>query len=191
MRGNNEVVEILLDNEDIKIDTADRISWTALHWACYSNNMEGVKLFLEHPSCTKDIVGIKYSVCDDGETAEMVAEREGSNECARLVREYLEKKSLSNNVLTVPEKIKAGEVTAGDERVLEELVERISILRPSCPVCLETMEAPVRIFNCGNGHLICSTCQPRVRECYCGAWYMGRATAVEQILRDMHCRTSR
>ena len=27
-----------------------------------------------------------------------------------------------------------------------------------CPVCMEVMEAPLQIFSCTNGHLICSEC---------------------------------
>ena len=27
-----------------------------------------------------------------------------------------------------------------------------------CPVCMEVMEAPLQIFSCTNGHLICSDC---------------------------------
>jgi len=195
-----EIIEILLDHEDVKIDTTDTINRTALHYACNLNNIKGVKLFLKHPSCTKDIVGMKDSVY--GETAEMVAERQG-NECARLVRDYLEKNcddiinvvnynavtksAPSDIVFTVGEKTKAGEVSAAsDERILQQdLFKRIPSLQPSCPVCFETMEPPVKIFTCGNGHLICSTCEPRVRKCFCEARYTGRATAVEQMLREL------
>jgi len=193
-KGSTEVVEILLDHEDVKIDTTDKINRTALHYACNLNNIEGVKLFLKHPSCTKDIVGMMDNVY--WETAEMVAKRQGNNECARLVRDYLENNSddeitaepkfpPSGNVCTVVDKNKS-EVSAEDDRVLQqELFKRISSLQPSCPVCFETMIPPVKIFTCGNGHLICSTCQPRVGKCYCEARYTGRATAVEQMLRDM------
>ena len=197
-KNSNEVVEILLDLKDIQIDTTDNINRTALHYACNHNNLEVVKRFLDHPACTKDMVRMKDSVY--GETAEMVAERQG-NGCAMLIREYLEKNSdieikvkkgettsytPSDDVLMVVEKIRSGEVSAGDERILQqEMLKRIPCMRPSCPVCFETMVPPVRIFTCGNGHLICSSCQPRMRQCYCEARYTGRATAVEQMLREM------
>jgi len=58
-------------------------------------------------------------------------------------------------------------------------------LLPSCPVCYETMEPPLQIFTCGNGHLICSSCKPEVSKCVCRARYMGRATAMEQMVRTI------
>ena len=58
-------------------------------------------------------------------------------------------------------------------------------LLPSCPVCYETMKPPLQIFTCGNGHLICSSCKPRATKCFCQAMYMGRATAMEQMVRTI------
>ena len=58
-------------------------------------------------------------------------------------------------------------------------------LLPSCPVCFETMKPPLQIFTCGNGHLICSSCKPRATKCFCQAVYMGRATAMEQMVRTI------
>ena len=36
-----------------------------------------------------------------------------------------------------------------------------------CPVCLEVMAPPRRIFQCVNGHLICDSCKnhPEIRSC--------------------------
>eukprot|EP00092_Neocalanus_flemingeri_P009793 GFUD01010551.1.p1 GENE.GFUD01010551.1~~GFUD01010551.1.p1 ORF type:complete len:230 (-),score=76.73 GFUD01010551.1:58-747(-) len=57
---------------------------------------------------------------------------------------------------------------------------------PECPVCLEEMKPPLKIFNCRNGHLVCSECRPRLTVCTnCREEYTGRATAVEQMLRQM------
>jgi hypothetical protein len=58
-------------------------------------------------------------------------------------------------------------------------------LIPECPVCLDKMKPPLQIFNCSNGHLICSTCRPSVKICYCKAKYVGRATAMEQMVRQI------
>jgi len=63
---------------------------------------------------------------------------------------------------------------------------------PECPVCLEEMIPPTEIFNCRNGHLVCGECKPKVTAggdrmcitCRSGT-YMGRATAVEQMIREM------
>merc|ERR1719315_446846 len=64
---------------------------------------------------------------------------------------------------------------------------------PECPVCYERMTPPKQIFTCGNGHVICSECKTRINETggnnrcinQCGARYTGRATTVEQMIREM------
>jgi len=60
---------------------------------------------------------------------------------------------------------------------------------PECPVCLEEMNPPTEIFNCRNGHLICGECRPNVANNMCTTCrvveYTGRATAVEQMIRQM------
>ena len=85
--GNTEVSRILLSCNNIKIDIKDKYGMTALHAACSNNRIESVKLFLEHPTCNKDIVRIESN---RGNTAEMVADEKGNKECAKLIREYLE-----------------------------------------------------------------------------------------------------
>jgi len=63
-----------------------------------------------------------------------------------------------------------------------------SSIVPECPVCLVKMAPPLQIFNCSNGHLICNLCKPRIpgNLCVtrCQSRYTGRATAVEQIVRN-------
>ena len=60
---------------------------------------------------------------------------------------------------------------------------------PECPVCYEEMRPPKEIWTCGNGHLICSDCQPDVRDnkCVvrCGSKYSGKAIAMEQLVRQI------
>ena len=48
------------------------------------------------------------------------------------------------------------------ERLVAELVERMTLApaRPECPVCMEEMAPPTRIFQCGTGHLLCGVCRP-------------------------------
>ena len=60
-------------------------------------------------------------------------------------------------------------------------------LIPECPVCLDPMAAPKKVYNCRNGHLICVTCKPKVKICAtCRKGnYMGRATAMEQMIRKI------
>ena len=60
-------------------------------------------------------------------------------------------------------------------------------LIPECPICMERMKPPLQISNCSNGHLICSLCRPRVNMdmCHCKEMYTGRATAMEQMVRQI------
>jgi len=59
IEGNAEVSRILLSCNNIKIDNKNKYGETALHYACQYNSIESVKLFLDHPTCNKDIVRIK------------------------------------------------------------------------------------------------------------------------------------
>ena len=34
---------------------------------------------------------------------------------------------------------------------------------PDCPICFEPMTPPTRIFQCGNGHLVCGGCKPKLQ----------------------------
>jgi hypothetical protein len=56
-----------------------------------------------------------------------------------------------------------------------------------CPICLEDMPPPTQIFNCPNGHLVCGECKEKVAKCsICTLPVMGRATAMEQMIRSLY-----
>merc|ERR1719233_625870 len=59
MSTDNKLTKILLDCNNIKLDIKNLHGETALHIACKNNNIEGVKLFLEHPACNKNIAEMK------------------------------------------------------------------------------------------------------------------------------------
>ena len=54
---------------------------------------------------------------------------------------------------------------------------------------MEKRKQTTHIFNCPNGHLVCEECKVKVIDDVCTACrtvkYMGRAIAVEQMIRDM------
>ena len=61
---------------------------------------------------------------------------------------------------------------------------------PGCPVCLEELTPPIKIAQCGSGHLVCLPCTARLGrlECpTCRQRLAGRAIAVEQLLEDWFC----
>jgi len=76
------------------------------------------------------------------------------------------------------------------ERALQSRMKFARIPKtPECPICLEEMRPPTQIFNCNNGHLVCGECRPKVINDMCTTCrtvkYMGRATAVEQMISEM------
>merc|ERR1712130_815430 len=172
------------------------MGYTALHIGCENNSVECVELFLRHPKCNRDIVTSRNS---DGKTAEMIATQKGYHECARLVREYLNR----DQGRGVPGFAGAGHVGPADQaylqgvsvsQLLDALKSRVDALKsrckvPECPACYEEMRPPREIYTCGNGHLICNTCHDRIQNnrCVlrCGAEYTGRATAMEQMVRQI------
>jgi len=92
-RNNVAIVRKLLASESVNLAMRDSYEITALHWGCCQGSVESVRLFLAHPKCTQEIVGM---VDNRGFTAEMVATLHGGGsqefgrECGRLVREYLD-----------------------------------------------------------------------------------------------------
>merc|ERR1711892_797891 len=219
-RKNIKIVRIMLAQSEIQLDRTNYYGITGLHEACLFNCVENVRLFLAHPTCTKDIVTMadKY-----GETAEMVAHKSGNQKCARLVREYLLKMDFIEQLEAEQRDLCLIESPLSNRKVDSILYKHLvgndaykkhrnekqeqklphlqcspghsakppppSSLIPSCPVCFENMKPPLRIFNCGNGHLICSVCKPKVttNKCHCLSMYMGRATAMEQLVRQILC----
>merc|ERR1711936_548175 len=116
LRGNTYIVRTLLGCSNIRIDIKDSYGWTALHCAANNDKVESVKLFLAHPACNKEIVKIENN---DGMTAEMMAEEEGNQECARLIREYLENNDNEENIDEIDEQPILDNMTDDAKRVQE------------------------------------------------------------------------
>ena len=58
---------------------------------------------------------------------------------------------------------------------------------PECPICLDSLAPPARLYNCPEGHLLCSECRSKVDICQsCRKPLQGRATAMEQYLRAVY-----
>ena len=74
-----------------------------------------------------------------------------------------------------------------DESVMRQEDSQVSA--PECPVCLDQMLPPLRIFQCRDGHLICEICRDGLQatKCpECRGTMTGRATGMEQFLRTIH-----
>lgn len=58
-----------------------------------------------------------------------------------------------------------------------------------CPVCLEEMRPPTRIWQCVSGHPVCDTCirSPRVKECpTCRQKIVGRNVLAEKLAKSLY-----
>jgi len=94
-RNHLPIVRMLLDHPNILVGTTDNINCTALHYACYNNKEECVRLFLAHTQCNTQIVNTVSSY--SGNTAEMAATMLGYHGCARLIRDYLDNSQASSS----------------------------------------------------------------------------------------------
>jgi len=60
---------------------------------------------------------------------------------------------------------------------------------PECPVCLDAMTPPTRIFQCVNGHHVCESCKPKLNPALhcaiCRKKIIGRATDMENFLQAL------
>ena len=182
-----DIVRLLLSSRQIKLDiTGCYTGCFGLHEACANNSVESVRLFLAHPACTRETV---MMVDREGNTAEMDATANGNFACAKLIREYLDKAGDAPNNADHPSTLPCAPSLAHDPRQAPPRAPPLapSSLIPECPVCMDELRPPLQIFTCGNGHLICSICLPRVttNRCLCQAMYTGRATAMEQIIRHI------
>merc|ERR1712212_352480 len=62
-----------------------------------------------------------------------------------------------------------------------------SLPAPECIVCWNSLNPPQRIHHCVNGHFVCDDCRPQLQKCsLCRANFAGRATGMEQFLRELH-----
>ena len=86
----NSIVEILLDQQGVKTNEKNNRGWTALHRAAYSNNREGARMLLLHP--TMDSANAKTNM---GETAVMTAVRYGRKE---VLSELVSHESISLDI---------------------------------------------------------------------------------------------
>merc|ERR1712029_237114 len=55
---------------------------------------------------------------------------------------------------------------------------------PECPICKERIEAPMRLMQCGKGHIVRNSCLKEKTKCYyCSGEICGRPSALEQMLK--------
>eukprot|EP00092_Neocalanus_flemingeri_P008680 GFUD01009350.1.p1 GENE.GFUD01009350.1~~GFUD01009350.1.p1 ORF type:complete len:293 (+),score=86.16 GFUD01009350.1:53-880(+) len=70
----------------------------------------------------------------------------------------------------------------------EEIVEKTRS-ELECPVCLEEMKPPRRIWQCSDGHPLCENCRkkPEMNTCpTCRKYLVGRSTIAEKLARALY-----
>ena len=79
-----------------------------------------------------------------------------------------EEAKMVTKILTKLDEEEEDEEEEERERVKEEKKENIypPPPPPECPICYEPMVPPLRIYQCGDGHLICGACRPRLLVFY-------------------------
>ncbi|XP_055615926.1 uncharacterized protein LOC129762014 [Toxorhynchites rutilus septentrionalis] len=82
-----------------------------------------------------------------------------------------------------PESLCCGPMPINLERLSASMQTIVAALE--CPVCLETIPPPV--FQCQNGHLVCSRCRIRSEKCaVCREKYtLGRSLLAEQVFQSI------
>ena len=69
------------------------------------------------------------------------------------------------------------------EALMEEESDQNKREEIECPVCCEEMAPPRTIFQCSEGHPVCSSCRPRLVHCpSCREAFMGRNRGMEQLV---------
>jgi len=69
------------------------------------------------------------------------------------------------------------------EIVLDQKDDVLRIEWPECPICHERIKKPMRLKQCGKGHIVCEECLRGETNCYtCKDVISGRPTALEHIL---------
>ena len=92
-----------------------------------------------------------------------------------VVREAEERRSVKEATRTVRVRLKRK--LEGEESVA-----------PECPLCMVLMTPPKQIYQCPEGHLVCSDCRPQVRDNLCASCrspqgYSSRCRYIEDIVK--------
>jgi len=161
----------------------------------HGESQECERLVREYPDANVETAGAGAAHASTSQPQESALSLGQLAEALAIVeREEAERKSRKEALAEAlaKEEREEAELKSRKDALTATLMERArsqsSLLVPECPVCLVKMAPPLQIFNCSNGHLICSLCKPRIAGnlcvTLCQGSYTGRATAVEQIVRN-------
>merc|ERR1719397_2110543 len=114
----------------------------------------------------------------------------------KIIRELKQKNEenltrlLSNNEAQLAEMMAKQEEQGKKRRAdqMETVASENQPAAPECPVCLEKMVPPTKIFHCVKGHHPCETCKLKMNQPLCPSCrkvFIGRAFGMENFLQDL------
>jgi len=105
-------------------------------------------------------------------------------------REALKKKS-QNGINTINSQLTGSKLSLekAKKSMKRKVLEEEEDLVPECPVCMVEMLPPKQIFQCLEGHLVCSGCKPRLKNgcvtCRNKNGYGSRCRYLEDLVQKM------
>ena len=139
----------------------------------------------------KEITSLKYSRTKKMEELKRKRDEDIETIEAKYKREAARAASLYSNKKVIEKENEIGKLESVEKEMKSKLLQSLAIpipdkAIPECPACLEQMKHPMQIFNCPNGHLICSDCKPKNPRNLCTECkvpYAGRANGMEKMVR--------
>jgi len=180
-RGNLSCVEKMSEIEGVDLEIKDKYGNGLEDMARYEGHMEVLKFVRkvksrrDSPSQCKKIKLTKLTQTLENLETKMETEK------IALEKEFQEKLSTLHNQHKKQKEAIENEIRAcvGPAPAPPPA--------PECPICLESLAPPARLYNCPEGHLLCSECRTKVQICHsCRKPLQGRATAMEQYLRAVY-----
>jgi len=96
--------------------------------------------------------------------------------------------SFMEEIYDMKETIQSMKIVLAHSDEEEEIVEKTKS-ELECPVCLEEMKPPRRIWQCSDGHPLCENCRkkPEMNTCpTCRKYLVGRSTIAEKLARALY-----
>merc|ERR1711936_156732 len=93
-----------------------------------------------------------------------------------------------SEIYDMKETIQSMKIVLSSSDVDEEIVEKTKS-ELECPVCMEEMRPPKRIWQCSDGHPLCENCRkkPEMNNCpTCRKYLVGRSTIAEKLARALY-----
>jgi len=184
MSNDDSVLKIVVDVEmlceEIQIIKCDKVL-----------TLEPIDFQIEKPGISnEDLMSFVYEenqiIMKDNENFRSTVMKENEDLKSMVMKENEDLKSM---VMKENEDLRSmvSKLTLSVEQLTEILLDQkgdtLSIEWPECPICKERIKKPMRLKQCGQGHIVCEECLREKTHCYtCQGVISGRPTTLEHIL---------